>query len=105
MRRFAIGMLGAGLLFAAVPAVAGEATTAPNVATAASGTDPDQVVCVQMQAPTGSRIGGGMQCHTVKEWADLQRSGADQMNMIPRDGLGAGAPGSGMPGGGVGGPR
>jgi hypothetical protein len=105
MRRFAvISLAGAGLFFAAFPAGAAK-MTAPNAAAAAAGTDPDQVVCVQTQAPTGSRVGGGLQCHTVKEWADLQRNGADQLNNVSRSGLGAGTPGSGIPAGGIGGPR
>jgi hypothetical protein len=92
MRGLTLSVFGVALLCAAVPAIAAdkEQVIAPNIRTAAGGADPTQVVCVHMDVPTGSRIGGGMQCHTVKEWADLERSGADQLYLVPRDNLSSG---------------
>jgi hypothetical protein len=101
MRRFAVNVFAGGvLLFSAVPALAADAT-APTPQAAARGSDPNQVVCVQMRPETGSRIGAGMQCHTVKEWANIQ-GGADQYNMVQRD-LGGSLSGGTTPQGSMGG--
>ena len=45
------------------------AAQAPQAAaSASSGNNPDEVVC-RMSAPTtGSRLGGGRECHTAREW-------------------------------------
>jgi len=45
------------------------AAHAPQAAaSASSGNNPDEVVC-RMSAPTtGSRLGGGRECHTAREW-------------------------------------
>jgi hypothetical protein len=67
------------------------ATTAPSQATAPqmsapasaaapatssdvmAGVDLDAIVCRSTPPPTGSRLGGGRECHTVRQWNDRQR--------------------------------
>lgn len=56
-------------------AAAAPAATAPLAAPAAtdsSGVNLDEVVCKQKAPTTGSRLGGGHECHTVREWNQRQ---------------------------------
>jgi hypothetical protein len=61
----------------AAPAVtaAPPATAAPATA-ASSGnggaTNLDEIVCKQRPPKTGSRLGGGRECHTVRQWNQWQ---------------------------------
>ena len=48
------------------------ATTAP-VAQAANTTNLDEIVCRSSPPPTGSRLGGGRECHTVRQWNERER--------------------------------
>ena len=68
----------------AAPAAAAPATAAPAVATPAvtatadsSAPNLDEIVCRQVPATTGSRLGGGRECHTTREWNDRQKQSQD----------------------------
>lgn len=40
----------------------------------ASGSDPNEIVCKSMAPTTGTRLGGGRECHTQREWDDRQKA-------------------------------
>jgi hypothetical protein len=47
--------------------------TAQPATMAAAASDPlDQIVCHIKPPPTGSMLGGGRECHTQREWNQLQ---------------------------------
>ena len=52
---------------AATPAPAPDAN-APNL---------DEVICRTSPAPTGSRLGGGRECRTRREWNQMQHDAQD----------------------------
>lgn len=83
---------------AAAPAAAATATAAPMTAampapaaTAAaadsSAVNLDEVVCRTVAAPTGSRLGGGRECHTVREWNQRERESQDLTRQQERTGF------------------
>jgi hypothetical protein len=37
----------------------------------------DEIVCKQQPPATGSRLGGGRECHTVREWNQRQKDAQD----------------------------
>lgn len=39
--------------------------------------DPDQIICKSTPPPTGTRLGGGRECHTKKEWDQRQKDAED----------------------------
>jgi len=51
-----------------------DAPTAPAApaTAAASSAGPDQVVCKDTPPKTGSRLGGGRECHTQRQWNRMQ---------------------------------
>ena len=59
------------------PAVAAAATPAPVAAADASAPNLDEIVCRPVAAPTGSRLGGGRECHSVRQWNDRERQSQD----------------------------
>ena len=63
----------------ATAAVAPTATAAPAATAAAdsSAVNLDEIVCRTVAAPTGTRLGGGRECHTVREWNDRERESQD----------------------------
>jgi hypothetical protein len=69
----------------------------PGATAAAAPTeDPNEIICKNAPPPTGSRLGGGRECHTRYEWD--QRTKAAQQNMFEQQQRGlAGTPGG--PGG------
>jgi hypothetical protein len=86
----------------AAPAAAATATTAPMTATSpgaampapaaaaaadASAVNLDEVVCRAVAAPTGSRLGGGRECHTVREWNQRERQSQDLTRQQERTGF------------------
>lgn len=93
MRRFAIAALSAttllapALVWADPVAPAGAQTAqatpaaAPPVATTAQDSSPDldRIVCRSNPPPTGSRIGGTRECHSVREWNE--RTQQDQRTL------------------------
>ena len=42
--------------------------------------DPDQIVCKPMPAQTGSRIGGGRECRTQREWDQRMKESQSILN-------------------------
>lgn len=48
-------------------------TVMPNPSSDAAKSDPDHIVCVLGDAPTGSRIGASRVCRTEAEWRILRR--------------------------------
>ncbi|MGH6887755.1 MAG: hypothetical protein ACREHF_00910 [Rhizomicrobium sp.] len=57
----------------AMTARAPAAAPATVTATADVGVDLDKIVCRSTPPPTGSRLGGGRECHTVREWNERTR--------------------------------
>ena len=62
---------------AAVPQQAQTGTEHVVVQGDANSVNLDEVVCKNSPATTGSRLGGGRECHTVREWNDRQRQAQD----------------------------
>jgi cytochrome c5 len=66
---------------------AAQATSAPSAPTAlatngSSGANLDEVICKNSAPPTGSRLGGGRECHTQREWNQRQ---SDAQNALLRE--------------------
>ena len=59
----------------AAPAATQPAAAAPAapVAEASSQSDLNEIVCKSLPPATGTRLGGGRECHTVREWNERQR--------------------------------
>ncbi|HEX3431942.1 MAG TPA: hypothetical protein VHT03_13760 [Rhizomicrobium sp.] len=96
----------AALLFSSavvlVPALAAaQATTAPAAPTApaattdTSGVNLDEIVCRNSPPTTGSRLGGGRECHSVREWNDRERQAQDLTREQQRVGFNAQGAGGG----------
>ena len=62
---------------AAAAATPAPAATAASAAADSSAVNLDEVVCRAVAAPTGTRLGGGRECHTVREWNDRERESQD----------------------------
>lgn len=62
-----------------VPATAAPAAPAALTASASdsSAVNLDEVVCKNQPPTTGSRLGGGRECHTVREWNQREREAQD----------------------------
>jgi len=45
----------------------------PQAVPASTASDPDEIVCRASPAPTGSRLGGSRECHTVRDWDRRQK--------------------------------
>ncbi|HLY05553.1 MAG TPA: hypothetical protein VKR31_07390 [Rhizomicrobium sp.] len=62
-------------------AQAGQATAAPAPTAPAtsdnSSANLDEIVCKSSPPPTGSRLGGGRECHTVRQWNEREREAQD----------------------------
>jgi hypothetical protein len=61
------------------------APVAPTVATTAStapAEDPDEIICRQSAAPTGSRLGATRTCQTRREWEQAHQDAQDQLKNI-----------------------
>lgn len=66
----------------AAPATPTAQATAAPAAPAASASDSsavnlDEVVCKNQPPTTGSRLGGGRECHTVRQWNQQEREAQD----------------------------
>jgi hypothetical protein len=77
MRVFAAVAFSSAVLLTPVFAAAQD-TTASAAPTAAatsdsSGVNLDEVVCKNSPPPLGSRLGGGRECHTQREWNQRQQ--------------------------------
>jgi|SRR5579871_2444933 len=76
------------------PAVAPVAPTAAAAATASttSSVNLDEIVCRVQPPPTGSRFGGGRECHTVRQWNQREKDSQDILTREQHIGA-AGQPG------------
>ena len=88
MRIFAALLFSATVVLA--PAIAAaQATSAPAAPASSAASDTpvattdssavnlDAVVCKNEPPTTGTRLGGGRECHTVREWNERQRESQD----------------------------
>jgi len=63
---------------ASQPAQTAAAPATPTQpAAAATGVDLDQIVCKEAPAKTGSRLGGGRECHSQREWNRIEKEAQD----------------------------
>ena len=62
---------------APVGATPAPAATAASAAADSSAVNLDEVVCRAVAAPTGTRLGGGRECHTVREWNQREKESQD----------------------------
>jgi hypothetical protein len=53
------------------------AAPAPTVTATSAGGDLNQIVCREVPAKTGSRIGGGRECHTQRYWDRMRQESQD----------------------------
>jgi hypothetical protein len=60
-------------VLAAAQQTASAAAPAAPVASDNTGTNLDEVVCKNSPPPTGSRLGGGRECHSQREWNERQQ--------------------------------
>ena len=61
----------------------------------ASESNPDEIVCKMSAPTTGTRLGGGRECHTAREWEDQQKRSQENVRNTQMHGLQPGR----MPGG------
>ena len=62
------------------PAATAAAATAPATvpqASADSNVNLDEIVCKNEPPTTGSRLGGGRECHTVRQWNQREKDAQD----------------------------
>ena len=72
------------------PAATAAAETAPaavSVQSANSGVNLDEIVCKMQPPTTGSRLGGGRECHTVREWNLREKEAQELTRQQEREGL------------------
>lgn len=65
--------------------------SAPQVqtSTAAAKSDLDKIECRTLPAKTGSRLGGGRECRTAREWEDIRQQNEREIEkMQARDNMG-----------------
>jgi hypothetical protein len=89
MRGFAALLFSSAVLLAPALAVAQDAqapapATAPPAATAPATTDSantnlDEIVCKNEPPATGTRLGGGRECHTVRDWNQREKDAQDTL--------------------------
>jgi len=75
----------AGLAVMSVMAFADPAQTTSNATNAAP--DPDAVICKSSPPPTGSRLGGGRECHTQRDWDERQKQAERQLQLNQMRGM------------------
>ena len=60
------------------------AQSAPQVAQTATGAEPasnpDEIVCKMTPPTTGTRLGGGRECHTAREWDNRRKDAQRNTN-------------------------
>ena len=69
-----------------------QATTAPAAQAASatsdnSGVNLDEIVCRNTPAPTGSRLGGGRECHSVRQWNQREKEAQDITRKAEQEGF------------------
>lgn len=101
MKIVALMLLGAAVIapaFAddAAPGNAGfpTTTTAPKAQGEATSDDSylDKVVCKTFPPPTGTMLGKRKECHTEREWRDMQNNSRNRVNDMQQKGGGYGGP-------------
>ena len=90
MRVFAAVAFSSAVLLAPVFAAAQE-TTASAAPTAlatsdSSGVNLDEVLCKNSPPPLGSRLGGGRECHTQREWNQREKEAQDMTRQQQHEG-------------------
>jgi hypothetical protein len=100
MRTFGFGVIAAcGLLAWMSPALAtvsaDSATPVAASTPAAPTSNPDEVVCKSLPAPTGSRLGVRRECHTQHEWDDIHAQAQKNLDESQMRGMQAGRPNGG----------
>jgi hypothetical protein len=99
MRMFAFGAIAAfGIVGFAGPSfatVSADPTTPVATAAPASpSSNPDEVICRMSPATTGSRLGGGRECHTQHEWEAMRRQAQENLSNQQMQGQTMRPPGS-----------
>lgn len=67
-------LLAAAAVAVSLPVAAFSDSAPPASPAQAAGSDPDQIVCKTTPPVTGSRLGGGRECHTQREWDDREKA-------------------------------
>lgn len=75
-----------GAVAAAPTATASPAAPAAPAATDSNGVNLDEVVCKQTPPPTGSRLGGGRECHTARQWNQMQLDSQNSLSHLQHSG-------------------
>jgi hypothetical protein len=92
MRFFAIFALSAAVLAptlaAADPGQTQTAPASPVSAAASPSTDAnlDQIECRTSPPPTGTRLGGSRECHTVRQWKQREQEAQDNLKQAQMNG-------------------
>jgi len=73
-------------VLAAAQETAAPATPAATAATDSSAVNLDEIICKNSAPPTGSRLGGGRECHTQREWNRRQQESEDITRRQQREG-------------------
>jgi hypothetical protein len=71
---------------AAAAAPAATASPAAPAATDSNGVNLHEVVCKQTPPPTGSRLGGGRECHTARQWNQMQLDSQNSLSHLQHSG-------------------
>lgn len=62
------------------PSPADAHSSAPAVAKTDKPDPEDRVICRELEAPTGSRLGAKRVCHTQRQWKQMSQDGQDFLN-------------------------
>jgi len=87
---FASAVVLAPALAAAQATTAPAAPASPNTPVAAidsSAVNLDEIVCKTQPPTTGSRLGGGRECHSVREWNQREKEAQDITRQSQRVGF------------------
>jgi hypothetical protein len=66
--RFSALLIASSLAVGVLPGVAFADPAQSADPAQASNSDPNQIVCKSLPPPTGTRLGGGRECHTQRDW-------------------------------------
>ena len=73
--------------FLGLVAAADAQQATPSTAPAPPADDPDQIICKSMPPPTGTRLGGGRECHTKREWDQQLKESQEAVAHAEQKGL------------------
>ncbi len=71
--RLSVLLIVSAVVVGALPTLAVADAAQGSDTSQASATNPDEIVCKMTPAPTGSRLGGGRECHSQREWDQHER--------------------------------